>query len=291
MVGHTEDFAPETRQLPVQWRWEGRCGHPRTLVDYLRPALEEQGYVVNHWESELRGEPLSGIAEFEGGLIGKSDYRGFREDRTRLIISLVLSLAVVGLFFLGWTLIHRHRRIIRLEWRGEAYAAGGKLQSEGRSVSQASVVSEARVALRSGAGHADGEWSLRSIFRANSPKSVKGIGVDVRAVVGKLATTVPAMLPAVDVEYANDGERQPPLSGAEEVRRVAPGDDAHRLDSGGQGRRVVRDDQPRGVEPTVIGHAEGYVVEQDDEPRELGPGDQSHRLEEGDEPRRLGPGA
>ena len=190
-----EALRKQLDKLPIVWRGERKCGHPRTLVDLLRPALEDHEYIVDHWEGELKAEPISGVAEFDGALIGRHDYSGAQDDKGWFLISLVLVPLLIGIPLLLYVRLHHHRRVIGISWRGEAYEASGQAGTTAEYVARKTIISEVRFVIRAGVGHPDGEIGIAmnrgSPIIHDHPK----LDVDIATLMGSVESLFPTILP------------------------------------------------------------------------------------------------
>lgn len=155
----------------IHWRWEGVTGHPRHLADTLVETLEDRGYTVSISEGDLRSEPLSNTADFEGiavALRRQSTLATLKERWKVLTIGavfppalyltgdLVFLFAFIGLII--WALFFRHKYRIGLQWRGEAYSATGYGEIIGGRAERASTISNVRLTLRVGKGASRGNF-------------------------------------------------------------------------------------------------------------------------------------
>lgn len=186
--------------LPLQWRWKGTIGHPREAVDKVLEAMEGLGYQCQPHDTAMRAEPLSGIAEFDWQLRFRKDQRAGFAHRGALIASGVLMLvglataiavmvavAEAGLLvllglvpavivlavgaILAWKASsHVHRRLLVLEWRGEAYEAGERVGQGARDNSRRQVSANVRVAARALHGRGDGPWDVSRHMEGADPQ-------------------------------------------------------------------------------------------------------------------------
>ena len=128
-----DSLVEQQRLWNIRWRWEGQSGHPRRLADSIVQILEERGYHVKLAEGEIKAEPLAGVAEFQGAVIGtvqEPKEEALKRKWGYLVAGALLVPLVLGIFMLVYA-FKRRTYYLGLHWRGEMYKAEAHVGSRG----------------------------------------------------------------------------------------------------------------------------------------------------------------